>query len=485
MTKDDTEIVSAVHCALADKVGKERYEMWFGSSTRITLEADAWRLSVPTQFFLDWLRRNFRQDIEEACLAVLGHNLPLTFEIDAKLAGTEKPTGTTTAIARPEKSSTSRPVHIASDRHAVVVPAPCANSDNTHEPVASTFARRRFASLDSLVRGPGNRLALHSAEEAIEQPGRVSPLVVYGPTGVGKTHLLEGIWTAAKRRHLRLNALYLTAEQFTTYFLDALRTTGVPNFRHKYRGVELLLIDDLQFFAGKKATQAELLYTIDTLTRDGRQLVFAADRAPTSLTGLMPELLARLSAGLSCRIDPPDFDTRLAIARQQAMSLGMAVPEDVLTFVAENFRSHARQLSGALLKLHATNRATGRPITRALAEEALADSVTAAIKPVKLADVERAVCDIFGLDPQALRSQRRTSAVAHPRMLAMWLARKHTRAALTEIGEYFGRRSHTTVISANRQIGRWLEGAPAPRLSDHTVSVAEAVRKVEERLRVG
>ena len=216
--------------------------------------------------------------------------------------------------------------------------------------------------------------------------------MIHGPTGVGKTHLLEGIWTAAKRRHPRLHAVYLSAEQFTSYFLEALHTSGVPNFRNKYRGVDLLLVDDLQFFAGKRATLGELLHTIDALDAEGRQLVFAADRSPAVLAGLGPELVARLSAGLVCRIEPPDFETRRGILRGQAARLELELSDEVLDFVAGSFRDHARELQGALLKLHATSRAPARPVTLALAEEALADSVVRARQPVKLADVQQAVC---------------------------------------------------------------------------------------------
>ena len=209
------------------------------------------------------------------------------------------------------------------------------------------LSRRRFANLESFVSGNSNRLAAVSAADIVERLGQTSPLVIHGPTGVGKTHLLEGIWTAAKRRYPRLHAVYLSAEQFTSYFLEALHSTGMPNFRNKYRGVELLLIDDLQFFVGKKATLAELQYTIDTLARDGRQLVFAADRPPASLPGLPAELTARLSAGLACRIDPPEYETRLGILRRRAAELGLQLADDVLDFVASSFHSHARELSGA------------------------------------------------------------------------------------------------------------------------------------------
>ncbi len=269
--------------------------------------------------------------------------------------------------------------------------------------------RRRFADLESFVQGTGNRLAATSAGEVAAQLGRVSPLVIHGPTGVGKTHLLEGIWTAAKRRHPRLHAVYLSAEQFTSYFLEALHTSGVPNFRNKYRGVDLLLVDDLQFFAGKRATLGELLHTIDALLREGRQLVFTADRSPAALAGLGPELVARLSAGLVCRIEPPDYETRRGILRGQAARLDLKLSDEVVDFVAGSFRDHARELQGALLKLHATSRALGRPVTLALAEEALADSVVRARQPVKLADVQQAVCAVFGIEPEHLCSTRRTT----------------------------------------------------------------------------
>ena len=170
--------------------------------------------------------------------------------------------------------------------------------------------------------------------------------------------------------------------------------------------------------------------------------------------------------------------------RQQATRLGLVLADDVTEFVARNFRDHARELIGALLKLHAVSRAQGRTITLSLAEEALAESATPR-PPLQLADVQQAVCDVFGLEPASLCSQRRTSAVAHPRMLAMWLARKHTRAALSEIGEFFGKRSHTTVISANKKVGQWMTDPQAVKLADHTLTLEEAVRKVEERLRAG
>jgi chromosomal replication initiator protein len=281
-------------------------------------------------------------------------------------------------------------------------------------------------------------------------------------------------------------AVYLSAEQFTSLFLEALHGgTGLPSFRRKYRGVGLLLIDDVQFFAGKKATVLELLHTIDTLTREGRQLVLAADRAPAELTDLGPELINRLQGGLVCRIDPPDYETRLGIVRQMAIQLNVPAPDEVYAFIASHLTNNARELAGALKRLHVTSQAHQRSMTLSLAEDALSEMIRHGARSVRLADIERAVCQIFGLEADSLQSQRKGKHISHPRMLAMWLARKHTRSALAEIGHYFGRRSHSTVISAQKKVETWMAGKVEPGLTDSRLNIEDAIRRVEECLMVG
>lgn len=346
----------------------------------------------------------------------------------------------------------------------------------------SNNAQRGFHALDSFVVGNSNRLAAASAELAAMQPGHISPLMICGPTSVGKTHLLQGILTAARRKHPNLRALYLAAEQFLTGFVDALRGSGLPSFRRKYRGVELLIIDDLQFFSSKRHTQIELLHTIDELSRHGRQLVFAADRSPNEFTDWAPELVTRLGAGMVCRLDPPDYATRLGIVERWAQHYDVTLPREVREFVAARLTGHARELSGAVCRLKATSQALGHTITLAMAQETLADMIRTSSKVVKLHDIEKAVCDVLGVDAQELQSHCKAKDVSYPRMLAMWLARKHTRAALSEIGEYFGRRSHSTVISAQRRVDDWMAAGIPLRLSHNIWHVDEAIRLVEKRL---
>ena len=259
----------------------------------------------------------------------------------------------------------------------------------------------------------------------------------------------------------------------------------MPNFRRKYRAVDVLIIDDVQFFCGKRATVVELLHTIDTLLREGRQLVMAADRPPAELSGLGPELTARLSGGIVCRIEPADGEVRRGIVDRLAARLEVAVPADVREFIAANFTSHARELSGALNTVQATSQALGCKVTLPMAQQALAEMIRQGSRMVRLTDIEQAVCEVFGLEARSLQSGTKDRAVRQPRMLAMWLARKHTRAALSEIGRHFGRRSHSTVISAQQKVDDWISQHALLELVDSKWPVEEAVRRVEQSLRAG
>jgi chromosomal replication initiator protein len=475
------DIVSALRAALAKEVGKERFELWFGASTRLQLNGQTLTVGVPNTFFLEWIRANFSRAIEAACVAALGHSPALKFHVDPSLpdpqAGPASPHGDPAVIKYPGSAGNGSPGAAAPAKPAANGPA-AANG-------AVAANRRKFASLSSFVSGRTSGLALASAEAVARRLGEMNPLLIHGPTGVGKTHLLEGIWTAVRKTCRQLTTVYLSTEEFTSYFLEALRGSGLPSFRRKYRGLDLLIVDDLQFLAGKRATQVELLHTVDTLLRQGRQLVFAADRSPAELGELLPELTTRLESGMVCRIDPPDYATRLGIIALMAAGRRIDVPPEVQQFVASRLSNHARELSGALCRLQATSQALGRPITLPLAEEALAEMIRQSSRVVRLPDIERAVCDVFGVEPRSLHSGGKAKRASYPRMLAMWLARKHTRAALSEIGEFFGRRSHSTVISAQKRVDGWMAAGEPLVLAERAWDVDEAIRQVERRLQAG
>jgi chromosomal replication initiator protein len=457
--KDDREIDLALRQAVVEEVGSERFDLWFGASVLLRLSDDEVQVLAPDQFTLDRLRGQFRAELTTAARKLVGHDVSVRFVRNA------------VEVAVEERS--------ADEADA----APGETPPTTVRVTPST--RRRFARLSDFIVGESNRLAYTAADMVASRIGSVSPLFLYGPTGCGKTHLLQGMWTAAREAAGYRRVLYLSAEQFTSMFLEALQGKGLPSFRHKYRKVDVMLIDDVQFFSGKRATLVELQHTLDALMREGRQLILAADRCPADLHGFGSELVARMSGGLVCGLELPDATTRRGIIQRVADQMEVGFSHEVLDVISSQLQGDARQLTGALNKLEATSRAYGRPIDLAMVESALLDVFRATRRVVNLPDIERAVCDVFGLDASCLQSNGKARSVSQPRALAMWLARKYTRAAYSEIGAYFGRRSHSTVISAQRQVTRWVTQGESIRVLHGQCAVDEAIRRVESQIRAG
>ena len=487
VTTQDMEITAALREAVIRQLGRERFELWFGSQGRWILRDQQLVVEVATPIYQNWLRNNFRQPIEQCCRAVLGKDVAVDFQLKPQPAEGQPPAALPGGAGSPDRSETTNSA--AGPSPPLDSPPPRLDSTMAPRdapPAARAPARQRtFSDFDSFVVGHCNRVAHASALMVAERPGCVSPLFLYGGTGVGKTHLLECVWSQVLGSRPGCGALFMAAEQFTSLFLEALHHSGLPNFRRKYRNVELLVLDDVQFFTGKKATLCELLHTIDTLLRNERQVVLAADRPPADLGGLGPDLTSRLTGGMVCRMEPADRQTRGEIVRRYARRNEISLSDEVLEMVASRLSDNARELFGAVNRLHATSLATGSPLSLAAAEEALSDLVMHSSRVIKLDDIEKAVCEVFGLRPDSLRSQRKVRSVSHPRMLAMWLARKHTRSALSEIGDYFGRRSHTTVISAQKRINTWMSAGGHVGAAENQWHVEEAIRRVESRLRAG
>ncbi|MCI0361747.1 MAG: DnaA/Hda family protein, partial [Planctomycetaceae bacterium] len=405
VTRDDMEIVSRVCSALGRIVGAERLELWLSRGVQYTVVDHSLRVAVAENFRLEYLRRTFRNDLAAAAREVLGGEPTVEFALDESSALSSP----TLRVGQAQQTSP-----------ALAQAAPKSDATPTFEP--PRLPRRQFASLDDFHTGPGNQVAYSAARGVIARPGQYSPLTLVGPPGCGKTHLLEGLWRAARTSGSFRRVIYLTAEQFTNQFLEALKQSGTPNFRRKYRDVELLLIDDVPFFAGKQSTVVELVHTIDTLLRDGRQVVFAADRPPAELRGLGSDLAARLSGGLVCPLAAADAATRRKIVEQLAARQGASIPPEVLTFVAGQLDGDARQLAGAVNRLAATGEALGRPIDLDLAQTALADLIGAARRPVRLPEIVDAVCEVFGVGSDQLQSTSKSPAITLPRMLVMFLA---------------------------------------------------------------
>ncbi|MFM7242660.1 MAG: DnaA ATPase domain-containing protein [Planctomycetaceae bacterium] len=489
-THADGSSAAAVLRAFRGRIGDDRYAVWFGDAARVQVtDAEggpaAVRIVVGAGFTHEWLCRTFRAEFSAAVREILGPAAAVTWEPEAEES--------TVSRASPPAASASAPPPATRQRQSFE-PAPEAERRSTDGRQRSprvpgarstTAVRRAALRLEDFIVGPSNRMAFGAIEMAVTRPGEMSPLVVHGPSGVGKTHLLEGACERMRELHPAATAAWLSAEQFTTAFLQSLHGGGLPGFRRNCRGADLLVIDDVQFFAGKKATLLELQHTIDALQRLGRQVILGCDRELDALPEFGADLVTRCRGGMTARILPPDYDVRRGIVTAICSKRALAVPDDVVHYVASSMTRHARELHGAVNRLEATSTMLGVPITLGMAEEALSDLVRSSARSVRLADIERAVCKAFGIDGGCLQSSRRSRSTSHPRMLAMFLARKHTQAALAEIGSFFGRRSHSTVIAAQKAVDEWVASGTRIVLADATWDVDEAIRRVEDVLRAG
>ena len=476
MTTCTRDAVAALAGAIARRIGEPRYKLWFEGHTHFQRQGDEMIIGVPNRHFEEWLTRTFRPAVAEAVEEVFGEPLPIRFVIDAELFQAARREQAEVQAAR----STPRPAaSTARDEQ----PSRRTPTPQEATPPPAPRRGRRWHRLVDFVVGPCNRVAHASALSVVESPGEAAnPLVLYGPVGTGKTHLLEGIYAGVRKAHPDWKPTYITSEEFTNRFVQAMRHDKLAGFRRQFRDCDVLLVDDLHFLATKKATQEEFLHTFDALLADGRQLVLTCDCHPRLADDFSPELVDRLLGGAVWGLAPPDADTRLNILRARARQGDGPVPEGVLAFLAGQLRGNVRELEGAIQSIRHYARVTGRPIDVALVREALADLLRHAVRVVQAADVDRAVCALLQLGAGALQGKGRAWAISHPRMVAMYLARKHTALSYSDIGSHFGGRNHSTVVAAEKKVRQWLASNAELGLGERRVRVRELVERIERDL---
>ena len=346
------------------------------------------------------------------------------------------------------------------------VAAPAAIPANTTPPPARALPAQPFHgnidthyTFDNFVEGRSNQLGRAAAWQSAQKPGdrAHNPLLLYGGTGLGKTHLMFAAGNEMRRINPGARVLYLRSNDFYNAFFRALQEKTADQFKRQFQTIDALLIDDIQFFAGKERTQEEFFHTFNALFDGKQQIILTCDRYPREVEGLEPRLKSRLGWGLSVAIDPPDFETRAQIVISKARERGAALPEDVAFLLAKKMRSNVRDLEGALNTLAARANFTGRTITTEFAQETLRDLLRAQQQAIGIPNIQKVVADYYGLQIKDLLSKRRTRSLARPRQVAMALAKELTEHSLPEIGDAFAGRDHTTVLHACRQIKGLLE----------------------------
>lgn len=454
------DLAAALELAVRERLGAKRYETWFAGRSRFALDGERLTVGVPNHHLQEWLQKTFAADLAAAAANLLGAAVPVEFVIDGELF----------RAARAAQAEEGTKYEVRSTK-----PEPAAPKANPR-----ALPARRWHTLAEFVVGPCNRVAHASALSAVEEPGlHANPLVIYGPVGTGKTHLLEGVYVGLRKAWPDAKVGFVTAEEFANRFVQALRLNRQPAFRKQFRSYDALLLDDLHFLASKKASQEEFLHTFDALVSDGKQVMVTCDCHPRLADDLFPELTDRLLGGAVWGLSPPDPETRLALLQAKSAKGQPPVPPDVLKHLAGSLRGNVRELEGAVHSLRHFSRVTGRAIDLGLAREALGELLRHAVRVVRLADVDGAVCAALGLPKGTLQTKARAWAVSHPRMLAVYLARKHTAASYSEISGHFGGKSHSTAVAAEKKVRQWLQSDQTLTLGARPWRVRELLERIE------
>ena len=503
MTRSLTEINQAIAWQLKESIGEDRFDLWFGDHEALTLSDGKLNVWAKDQLSVEFLKQQFQQPVNDAVCGVLGHAVELNFCVtgpaipqqkqhslfsphelaEAGMSTDPEPCRTGTKLTerkRPKRRGTgpSRPT-----RQSLGQQGQPNHPDNL--PLWQSHRSGSCQSLESFHFGKQNLLLETAIQEIFDEPGKFNPLYLHGPVGCGKTHLTTAIVTHARQTRRYRRCVNVTAEQFTSSFIDALQNRRLTDFRSKFRNLDLLAMDDIQFLAGKQATVVEFQSTLDALLRNGKQVVVSADRPLAELRFAEDSLFTRLSAGLACPIRYPDVAGRIAILRRLGELRNIPLSSGLLQALAERISRDVRLLSGAINRLKAASLVSDEPVNEAFAEKFLTDLFQAHSPIVSLARIEKAVCEVCGVESNELKSSKRIQRVSTARMLAMWLSREYTSAGLSEIGKYYGGRSHSTVVAAQKKIKGLLQTDAAIALQTRQVNISAAVGRLKNALDVG
>lgn len=416
--------------AIKEKVGTASYETWFSAIQIRETSPETLSLETPDDFFKNWIIDHYKVILEEILSDIATFAVNLEFVVNPSIMST----------ATPERAGIFEKEYIG------------ASSDT-----GSLNARFTF---DNFVIGPSNRFACAASFAVAESPAKAyNPLFIYGHVGLGKTHLIQAISQKILEINPQLKICYKSSEQFTNELIDAIRHRSTPAFRKKYREIDVLLIDDIQFIAGKDSTQEEFFHTFNNLHNNRKQLIITSDRPPKEIARLEERLSSRFAWGLIADIQPPDYETRVAILRKKVENEPISVPDEVIHYIADKIKTNIRELEGALIRVTAYSLLEEKTITLDMARNILKDMVKETAKIISIEMVQKTVAERLNVSLVELKSNKRNKNIVLPRQIAMYLARKLTSLSLPEIGGAFGGKDHTTVLHSCKKIEKELESS--------------------------
>src|SRR3984893_6205426 len=427
------EIWQQIAGGIRRQLGSDTFQRWFAPIELVQGSESALTLQVPNNIYEYWIESNYLDVVQSVTVGVLGSPREIKFCLSAS--------GSRTSTAPVDSVG----VTVAADSFSRE------REDSDDVALHGMNPRNRF---DAFVVGANNEFA-HAAAVAVSQsPAQTyNPLFIYGGVGLGKTHLMQAIGQQAIERKRTQKVMYLSSERFTNEFIDAIQSNKLVRFRKRYRQTDVLLIDDIQFLAGKERSQEEFFHTFNTLFDGSKQIVLSSDRPASEISDLEQRLVSRFECGLTTEMQPPDIETRMAILRKRAEAIHIELGEDVLAFLARRVRSNVRRLEGALMRVASYLSLSGREISCETVEQLLRDILREeAKKTVTIDQIQKKVAEEFDVRLADMTSKGRTANIAFPRQVAMYLARRHTKASLHEIGETFGGRDHGTVLHACKTV---------------------------------
>jgi len=433
---------------IREKVNTQSLKTWFEPIAPLYLRAGTLTVQVPSQFFYDWLEEHYYTIITSTISKVLGKDARLEYYVDHEDTAAELEHLVPQSVPVDQRPGTPQPEALPKP----AIQRPSLRYGTETEPFHS-FLNPRYT-FDSFIKGDSNQLARAAASAVANNPGGTSfnPLVIYGGTGLGKTHLIQAIGNYALAHAKAKRVMYVSSEKFTVEFVEAIQSDRLADFSNFYRSMDILIVDDIQFFSGKEKTQDNFFHTFNELHQIGKQIVLSSDRPPKELKGLDDRLLSRFQWGLTADIQPPDLETRIAILRKKSEAEGIDLAQDVVECVATNVTSNIRELEGCLISLLAKASLEGREINVDLAREVLKVVVGDVRSPITIEAIQRTVCDYFNIPEDMIRAKTRKQEIVNARQIAMYLAKELTNSSLKTIGLHFGGRDHSTVIHAYQSV---------------------------------